>query len=136
MLAFLFKTWQRRYVSTILAILAAYFYLFISAYYESSRNITICIFKNLSGYPCPGCGITRGTIALFSGKFLQSFILNPMAIVINIMAITALVWMGIDFIIGKPSFEKASKFKLKPIWIIILVLLVFANWYWNFKKGY
>ena len=136
MLAFLFKTWQRRYVSTILAILAAYFYLFISAYYESSRNITICIFKNLSGYPCPGCGITRGTIALFSGKFLQSFILNPMAIVINIMAITALVWMSIDLIKGKQSFEKASKFKLKPIWIIILILLVFANWYWNFKKGY
>ena len=34
----------------------------------------------ISGFPCPGCGMTRAVIYLFKGQFQRSWALNPAAI--------------------------------------------------------
>ena len=36
-----------------------------------------CIFKKITGWECPGCGITRACIALISGHLRESFSYNP-----------------------------------------------------------
>lgn len=136
MLSKLFSSWQNRYRLTILSILGAYFLVYISSLLDPYQEHSVCVFKNLTGYPCPGCGMTRSTISLFKGHFIQSIMWNPLAIIVNIMAITALIWMVYDLIIKKPSFDKFSKIKLHPVYLIIIALIVLANWIWNFKKGY
>lgn len=37
----------------------------------------ICPIKCITGYPCPGCGITRACISVFHLKLMQAFMLNP-----------------------------------------------------------
>jgi hypothetical protein len=51
---------------------------------------TICGFKNLTGLPCPGCGLTHSFCALGKGHLLAAFgfnLLGPM-----LFLIFALVW--------------------------------------------
>lgn len=36
-----------------------------------------CVFLGLTGLPCPGCGITRATAALLSGRFGDVFSYYP-----------------------------------------------------------
>ena len=42
----------------------------------------ICIMKNATGFPCPGCGLSRSWISLFHGRFKDSFAHNRMGILV------------------------------------------------------
>mgnify|MGYP003344795816 CR=1 FL=1 len=44
----------------------------------------LCLFRLLSGKPCPFCGTTRAIGALCEGKFYESILLNPMGILLVI----------------------------------------------------
>lgn len=36
-----------------------------------------CVVKAVTGYPCPGCGITRGVLAILRGEFREAWRRNP-----------------------------------------------------------
>lgn len=36
-----------------------------------------CVVKALTGWPCPWCGMQRGTMALLDGNLVESFIMFP-----------------------------------------------------------
>ena len=57
--------------------------LFIGYYYISKyTGFTIpCIFHELTGFYCPGCGITRMFLSLFQFRFYQAFRYNPFVFV-------------------------------------------------------
>ena len=38
-----------------------------------------CVFAELTGLPCPGCGITRATVALVQGDWRTSWAFHPFA---------------------------------------------------------
>lgn len=39
-----------------------------------------CIFLELTGYYCPGCGGTRACAALFRGEIVRSFLCHPVVV--------------------------------------------------------
>ena len=39
-----------------------------------------CLFRLMSGIPCPGCGLTRAAILLLKGHAAESFNMHPMLI--------------------------------------------------------
>jgi len=39
----------------------------------------LCLFRNLTGYPCPGCGITRAVVCLAHGQFAEALRFHPLA---------------------------------------------------------
>ncbi len=38
---------------------------------------SMCPFHNLTGTPCPGCGLTRSFVALGHGRFRDAFFYHP-----------------------------------------------------------
>jgi len=38
----------------------------------------LCLFKNVTGFDCPTCGFTRGTLSLLHGHFVQAWLFNPL----------------------------------------------------------
>jgi hypothetical protein len=51
-----------------------------------------CIFKKLTGYPCPGCGITRSCAALSHLHFRDSIHFHVIPSILLIVAILALIF--------------------------------------------
>jgi len=49
-------------------------YLIIASKFSS----TICLFKTITGLPCPGCGLTRAYLSLFRGNFTKAFEYHPL----------------------------------------------------------
>jgi uncharacterized protein DUF2752 len=43
------------------------------------EGIPLCLFHYLTGWDCPGCGLTRAFFALFHGNFSQAIRFNAMA---------------------------------------------------------
>lgn len=113
---------------SILAIAGGYLFLWFSAVTNADHSYTICIFKNLSGYACPGCGLGRASIELFQGHFHEALHFHWLVIPFHILMLTALVWLIRDLIVGKDTFWNKV---LKPMnsWILTLIFLaVIINW--------
>jgi len=62
--------------------------ILIIAYFALFRRIiyTICPVVLLTGYPCPGCGLTRATIKLLKFDFYGAWQMHPFIYVIVILA--------------------------------------------------
>ena len=72
----------------------------------------------VSGFPCPGCGITRATVCLLAGRWPQAWQLNP---VIYAVAMTA-AWFCINrYLMGR----KAAGIK----WMIAAVFVLLIGVY-------
>ena len=46
-----------------------------------------CVFKGLTGIPCPTCGSTRSVVYLSHGKVLSAFAMNPLTTLCLISAV-------------------------------------------------
>lgn len=75
-----------------------------------------CVFYEITGLYCPGCGITRLCISLFEGDIYQAFRYNPI-IFIDVPIIFILFVLNILF------KDKKSIKKITNILIIILAVI-------------
>jgi hypothetical protein len=42
-------------------------------------TLPLCPLANLTGWPCPSCGLTRAALALLAGDFSRALVLHPLA---------------------------------------------------------
>lgn len=59
---------------------------------SSLPHVDICAMRNLTGLPCPGCGLTRAFCAISHGQFGAAFGLNPFAFAWYAGALVLLFW--------------------------------------------
>ena len=67
---------------------------------------SFCPFKMLTGFPCPGCGITKSLVFFYEGNLYKSLsyhILGPFVIAFSILTIVVLVT---ELITEKEYFNK------------------------------
>lgn len=50
-----------------------------------------CLFKLLSGHPCPACGFTRATLRVAHGDLRGSFLFHPLAIPGGVLLLVAVL---------------------------------------------
>jgi hypothetical protein len=62
-----------------------------------------CAFNQWTGLHCPGCGMTRGTYALFEGRLLDSFSQNPLGMILLPLALIGCGLEAIGWVYGKPA---------------------------------
>ncbi len=62
-----------------------------------------CMFRNVTGLLCPGCGMTRATHALMHGEVGAAIRFNPVGIVLFPVALAASGWEAVAWARGKPS---------------------------------
>lgn len=64
-----------------LAIVPAILY-FIPYDWVYEKDDTICMFKNLTGLECPGCGMTRALISIIHFDFVIAYGYNKLVVVV------------------------------------------------------
>lgn len=80
-----------------------------------------CVFYEITGLYCPGCGITRSILSLIDGNIYQAFRYNPIIFIdIPLIMITSII----DFIYKD---NKKVKKVTNVIYIMLLIItLVFG----------
>lgn len=58
--------------------------------------LTVCLFKGLTGLPCPTCGSTRALARLFGLDVAGAFALNP---VVTLVAVVMAAWALADLVL-------------------------------------
>lgn len=130
---------NKLYTFVLVACLLGFLYLIYSINYSESSHLKFCIFKNVTGYPCPSCGTTRAVQLFLRGNFVASLQMNPFGILVSILMLVLPFWIVYDGITHKDTFYtnyKKVEAILKTKWLaIMLIFLVILNWIWNIKKG-
>ena len=108
-------------------------------FFSKNIHFGLCIFKNITGVPCPSCGTTRAIQLILHGKIIESLYMNPFGIIVAILMTVAPFWILYDVIVQKESFlffYKKSEETIRIKWLsIVLIILVILNWIWNIYKG-
>ena len=104
--------------------------------------MALCLFKEITGMPCPGCGSIRAGQCLLNGDIGQALWYNPVAVLLYVVFAFILFYSAFDWIFHKRRpWDKEAIFgrvfkRRWPAWTIVLAAVITAaNWYWNIKKG-
>ncbi|GDX53208.1 hypothetical protein LBMAG27_22550 [Bacteroidota bacterium] len=117
-----------KYLLTISLIVGGYFVLIVYDNYLIHSHKTLCMFKLITGIPCPGCGMGRATLELFNGNISQSFQYNILCIPFTIGIVSSLFWMIFDLINNKETFFCFLKMNLKSKYKILLISIIMIDW--------
>ena len=74
--------------------LAVPFFIMLSSHEHIETEQSLCPFKMVTGFPCPGCGITKSIIFFYQGDLLKSLeyhVLGPFVPIASIIAILVLL---------------------------------------------
>lgn len=98
-----------------------------------------CPFHYVTGYSCPGCGITRGVIAIMRGNFTEAAKHNLNSFPISIVITISFILFIFDSITKRTTlFRTYTTINRiistnKPI-ILFIIVYVFLSWLFCFKQ--
>lgn len=77
---------------------------------------TLCFSKNVTGIPCPGCGLTRAFESLIKGDVKSAFNSHPLFAFIPITAVLAVLL----------RFSKSEKVKKSVNYVLCFIIFLFV----------
>ncbi len=105
-----------------------------------AATLPVCIFRAVTGLPCPSCGITHSVLHIGQLHWSSAFYANPLGYVAAIALLVAPVWLLYDWANKQytlyQTYNKAIQLLRQKALAIPLILLVIINWAWNICKYY
>ena len=93
-------------IGAFITLIIPYFFLLNNANHHLETDQSLCPFKMLTGFPCPGCGITKSLVYFYEGDLYKSVsyhILGPFVIAFCLLTIIVL---SAELITKKEYFNK------------------------------
>ena len=132
---------NNRKIYWILSLISLAGYAWIGFHFaeHDHTEFTVCIFKNVTGWACPSCGITRSVLSLLQGRVGEALWINPLGIVAALLLILIPVWLIRDVVLNQQTLLKVFRqaedaIRTKKSIYIPLIILVVINWGWNIMK--
>jgi hypothetical protein len=130
---------KRLYAFLLSACMVGYAWLTYCLKNGHSEAFAGCLFKRITGIPCPSCGSTRSILELASGHFQEAFLLNPLGYLLAPILVITPVWIVFDLLQKKNSlliiYQRIEQLVRKPQFAIPLSALILIIWGWNISKG-
>ena len=105
--------------------LAGVFIVSVIHHPADGNYFTICGFKNATGLPCPGCGLTHSFCALGKGHLFSAFgwnLLGP-----PLFVLFAVVWVrAVCVLLNRQSFPRAFDAFVERVRLIRWAAIAFA----------
>ncbi len=90
----------------------------------AGSEATLCVFRNVTGVPCPTCGSSRAALAVVQGRPLEAIVFNPFVTVAGALAIA---WGTVRVGFGRRIEIDLASRQRRLVWVVIGALLG-ANW--------
>jgi len=116
---------SKRLVVLTLAGLSAVFLVSALLKPSSGNYFTLCGFKNFTGLPCPGCGLTHSFCALGSGHIMDAFAFNLLGP--PLFLVFVLVWIrSASVLLNRRNLAEALDRMARRFNLVRALAIVFA----------
>ncbi|MBU1598589.1 DUF2752 domain-containing protein [bacterium] len=88
------------------------------------HNLHLCLFKEVTHIPCPGCGMTRAFLSLIKGEFWKALSFNPASFLLLFFTLVSLLPEKLLVKFPKRAVDFTNSF----LTIALFLLLIF----WGF----
>lgn len=88
------------------------------------RPVELCLFKHITGVPCPTCGFTRGCVQMMHGGIIRGWLYNPLLFIALGVFMFA---VGARVLFGRTICVQLSARSRMIAWILIATVFA-ANW--------
>ncbi len=112
-------------------------------YYNNSGNLekeqSFCPFKMVTGFPCPGCGITKSIVFFYEGNIYKSLYYHLFGPIVVLVCVFLLIKFILEFFKGTDFFTISYQNKKNMAYIIAAILVVYHFLrlvYFISNKGY
>ncbi|MCX6243106.1 MAG: DUF2752 domain-containing protein [Bacteroidetes bacterium] len=100
--------------------------------------VNVCLFRMVTGIPCPSCGTTHALISIVRGNFRTAFYENILGFPAAVMLLVFPVWIICDLLFKRESFYRfyrnVESF-LRKRWVAWTALgLLLLIWGWNLYR--
>ena len=120
-----------KYLLAISSIVGGYLALVAFDNFSNHHHTTLCIFKLVTGIPCPGCGMGRATLELMKGNIASSFAYNILCVPFTLTIIISLFWLLTDIIKCKETFFLFVQHDIRTSHKFFLVTIIIIDWTTN-----
>jgi hypothetical protein len=94
----------------------------------SDNGIILCPFRAMTGYPCPGCGMTRAFSAIAHGEWWRAVRYNPLSPLLFLAAIA--IWASAAATLLNWQAARSLLARLRPSTLAANVLLLIVMLWW------
>lgn len=98
-----------------------------SVYYPGAW-IPPCLFRKITGFPCPACGITTGFVNMAHFNFVNAFKAHPLSPLAFFIVLLATVYLVVQIIIFQTRIKIIFNKKEKIIIFSLAIILVLSAW--------
>jgi hypothetical protein len=85
----------------------------------------LCLFRRITGVPCPSCGLTRSWQAAGHGRLRDAIAFHPLGPLTMVVA----AWLAMD-----PRAERRLAASGTGGWAAATVVAWFASWLWRLSR--
>lgn len=115
----------------IVAVWAVLVAVVIAMQAHTGQVFYLCLFKRMTGLPCPGCGAARGAWALLHGEVFAAWNYNPL--------LFTLLGIWVILLAIRLVFARTIRPEVTPnhrhLALALFMLLVLANWVYLIATG-
>lgn len=110
-----------------------YFGLLIlsAALFWGTGGAGFCLFHRFTGFPCPGCGLSRAWISLAQGRILEALLINPLMLILSLLLTLHLL---LPFLFRIRICYRTSALEQKLMGLFGLALLL-LNWLYILSRA-
>ncbi len=101
------------------------FFLILEGYYFLNQKFGLsipCLFHKITGFYCPGCGITRMLFSLIELNFYQAFRYNPLTFILLLLFLI----YKIIYLIGLIIYHHKLKINSLIYYLLIIITIGFG----------
>lgn len=125
----------KRYKLLILSLGISLGYLIALVYPKLILQFTFCPFKSFYGIPCPACGLSRASIQLINGHWLEAFQMNPLVYLVHPVLLGIALLAFIDYFTNTRYLTRCFTARWSRYIVGIILFLLLFNMGWNYQKG-
>lgn len=93
-----------------------------------------CLFKWMTGIPCPGCGMSQAFVKIIHGNIIGAVYDNLLSIPLFIWFMIMPIWLYIDAYKHQTTLLQCLTYTWPLKYIIICACFILMSWLWNLYK--
>jgi uncharacterized BrkB/YihY/UPF0761 family membrane protein len=93
-------------IGALITLMVPFFLIFFNQNTHLETEQSLCPLKMLTGFPCPGCGITKSLVYFYEGDFQKSLYYNLFGPLVIAFCVATIVVLTTELITKKEYFKE------------------------------